>query len=56
VSRTLSPHLTFSTAGNHHVGVVAALGMFAGIQVTKQSPPRGRYAVANGERVGFRAT
>jgi hypothetical protein len=40
-ARQLSSHLSFHLSGTHHVGVVALLGTFGGIQVTKQLPPEG---------------
>jgi hypothetical protein len=38
-TRSLSSHLTFDTPGIYRFHVVAALGTFAGISITKQLPP-----------------
>jgi hypothetical protein len=40
-AHSYAPHISFSGPGVHHVKIVAYLGTFAGIQITKLLPPEG---------------
>jgi hypothetical protein len=41
-AHSYAPHISFNKSGVHHVKIVAYLGTFAGISITKLLPPEGK--------------